>query len=153
MRGIRGWALGAGAFALVALTAAADGTPRQPQGGAKRFDPARLLEQFDTNKDGRLDRSEVPERMSQRFDQMDADRDGKLSKEELEKFARGEPKRRGRPGEVITPAARGERLPDRLKVGDRAPDFALPFLGGKGKVTLSDFKGKRPVVLIFASYT
>jgi hypothetical protein len=81
---------------------------------------------------------------------MDADRDGKLSKEEL---ARPSPKRGGRPGEVITPAARGERLPDRLKVGDAAPDFTLSLLGGKGKVTLSDFKGHKPVVLIFASYT
>lgn len=60
----------------------------------------------------------------------------------------------GRPGEVITPAARRERITtDRLKVGDKAPDFTLKTPDGKGAVTLSEFRGRRPVVLIFASYT
>jgi len=40
-----------------------------------------------------------------------------------------------------------------LKVGDTAPDFNLKRLHGKGRVKLSDFKGKKPVVLIFGSYT
>ena len=40
-----------------------------------------------------------------------------------------------------------------LKVGDPAPDFELPLLGGEGKVRLSAFKGDRPVALIFGSYT
>ena len=38
--------------------------------------------------------------------------------------------RGGRPGEIITPPAKGERLPDQLKVGDPAPDFSLPLLAG-----------------------
>ena len=60
----------------------------------------------------------------------------------------------GRPGEVITPAAKGERITaDKLKVGDKAPDFTLKSVDGKQKVTLSDFRGQKPVVLIFASYT
>ena len=58
-----------------------------------------------------------------------------------------------RPGEVNTPPARGERKPDTLKVGDLAPDFTLPDLAGKNTVTLSNFRGKKPVVLIFGSYT
>jgi hypothetical protein len=58
-----------------------------------------------------------------------------------------------RPGEVNTPPAKGERLPDRLRVGDVAPDFSLPDVSGKKAVTLSGFKGRRPVVLIFGSYT
>ncbi|NOZ24137.1 MAG: redoxin domain-containing protein [Planctomycetes bacterium] len=40
-----------------------------------------------------------------------------------------------------------------LKVGDPAPDFNLKRLHDKGKVRLSSFRGKRPVVLIFGSYT
>ena len=40
-----------------------------------------------------------------------------------------------------------------LKVGNLAPDFNLKRLRGEGKVKLSSFKGKRPVVLIFGSYT
>jgi peroxiredoxin Q/BCP len=35
-----------------------------------------------------------------------------------------------------------------LKVGDMAPDFTLPSTAG-GKVTLSDFRGKKAVVLAF----
>ena len=35
-----------------------------------------------------------------------------------------------------------------LKVGDMAPDFTLPSTAG-GKVTLSDFRGKKNVVLAF----
>ena len=62
-------------------------------------------------------------------------------------------KKGGRPGEVNTPPARGERVADTLRVGDPAPDFTLPLAKGKGEVTLSGFRGKRPVVLIFASYT
>src|SRR5437870_3508509 len=51
--------------------------------------------------------------------------------------SRPAPKRGGRPGEVITPAAKGERTSDKLRVGDRAPDFTLPSVKGKGEVTLS----------------
>jgi len=39
-------------------------------------------------------------------------------------------------------------------VGDPAPDFELPTLGDRErKVRLSDFRGKRPVALLFGSYT
>jgi len=57
------------------------------------------------------------------------------------------------PGEVNTPPARGERVKDRVKAGDAAPDFTLAEVTGDKKVTLSSFKGQRPVVLVFGSYT
>jgi len=39
------------------------------------------------------------------------------------------------------------------KVGMTAPDFTLPTQDGKGDITLSQFRGKKPVVLIFGSFT
>ena len=54
--------------------------------------------------------------------------------------------------------SRGFRSRDTLKVGDKAPDFTLKKLNSKKKkkeekVTLSSFQGKKPVVLVFGSYT
>ena len=40
-----------------------------------------------------------------------------------------------------------------LKVGDSAPDFALPTLDRKSTVRLSEELRQRPVALIFGSYT
>jgi peroxiredoxin len=39
------------------------------------------------------------------------------------------------------------------KRNEEAPDFSLPQAGSGKKVTLRDFRGKSPVVLIFGSYT
>jgi len=41
----------------------------------------------------------------------------------------------------------------RLRVGDPAPDFALATSDKKGRVVLSSFRDRRPVVLVFGSYT
>jgi hypothetical protein len=46
------------------------------------------------------------------------------------------------------PARRGKLVP-----GDLAPDFRLPTVDHKETVQLSSFRGSRPVVLIFGSYT
>jgi len=40
-----------------------------------------------------------------------------------------------------------------LRPGDAAPDFRLPTLDHKATVQLSSFRGARPVVLVFGSYT
>jgi len=39
------------------------------------------------------------------------------------------------------------------KPGDQAPDFELHDTNGQNPVRLSDFRGKRPVALIFGSFT
>jgi hypothetical protein len=39
------------------------------------------------------------------------------------------------------------------KVGDLAPDFELHDLRGEGSARLSDFRNKKPVALIFGSFT
>ena len=47
----------------------------------------------------------------------------------------------------------GRRPADKLKVGDEAPDFTLKTMDGKGEETLSAYAGKKPVALVFGSYT
>jgi len=54
-------------------------------------------------------------------------------------------------GEVIADCMRFEATS--VKPGERAPDFTLPRLNSLGTVTLSDHFGKRPVALVFGSYT
>ena len=39
------------------------------------------------------------------------------------------------------------------KVGDIAPDFELCDVNGETPVSLTTFRGQKPVVLIFGSYT
>jgi len=46
-----------------------------------------------------------------------------------------------------------QRVDSKLRVGDPAPDFTLKTKDGSRQVQLSSFKGKRPVVLVFGSYT
>ena len=40
-----------------------------------------------------------------------------------------------------------------LRVGEAAPDFELETLDHRGRVRLSSFRGSKPVVLVFGSYT
>jgi hypothetical protein len=40
-----------------------------------------------------------------------------------------------------------------LNVGDAAPDFELNTVDKSGQVRLSSFRGSKPVVLVFGSYT
>lgn len=39
------------------------------------------------------------------------------------------------------------------KIGDPAPDFELRDINGEYPILLSSFQGKKPVVLIFGSFT
>lgn len=39
------------------------------------------------------------------------------------------------------------------KPGDVAPDFELRDVNGENPVRLSDFRGRKPVALIFGSFT
>ena len=124
-------------------------TPEQTEKQNLERDVARLLKQFDSNQDGLLGGSELPARVKRRFARLDANRDGQLSAAEL----LAAPKRRGRLGEIDTGPARGAKRYDTLRVGVLAPDFTLQDPTGKRTVTLSKFRGKKPVVLIFGSYT
>jgi hypothetical protein len=43
--------------------------------------------------------------------------------------------------------------PNAPKAGDLAPDLLLSDASGKNAVQLSQFRGKRPVALVFGSFT
>ena len=58
------------------------GPPRGgPPGG---FDPSRLFERFDADKDGKLTREELPPGLRARMERMDADEDGAVTLKEME---------------------------------------------------------------------
>lgn len=62
------------------------------------------------------------------------------------------------PGPVLFLSMPFERLwfvarAGQLRVADTAPDFELQTLDRQSTVRLSSFRGVRPVVLIFGSYT
>ncbi len=40
-----------------------------------------------------------------------------------------------------------------LEAGQAAPDFTLKTVDGATQITLSSFRGQKPVVLVFGSYT
>jgi hypothetical protein len=106
----------------------------------------KLLQQYDKNKDGKIQKDEYP-RTAEAFANLDRDRNGVLDAADFEAGpARGRRDPRGPEDK--------DKLP---QVGSQAPDFELPLLGKEGKegrtVKLSSLRGKQPVALIFGSYT
>lgn len=101
--------------------------------GVTRRTFATLLATLDANRDRRLQTEEL----AAPFARLDRNDDGYVSGEEM----------RGR-----APARPAERaLP---KAGDPAPDFELPLVANPKKtLRLSSYRGKKPVALIFGSYT
>lgn len=124
----------------------------------------------DKNGDGKIDKEELEAYAGSRlqgFDRwevlmkaLDKDGDGGLSESEFEnrrevlrrvmgRMRQGNRSAGGRGG-----SGRGENAePDALKVGEKAPVFELKSLDGKSEFNLADYRGKKPVVLIFGSYT
>lgn len=52
--------------------------------------------------------------------------------------------------EIMRTMGHGE---GRLQPGDLAPDFDLRLVQSENRVRLSSFRGKRPVALVFGSYS
>jgi len=85
---------------------------------------------------------------------VDDDDDGRLSAQELMGFF----DERGGGDQVLSmrgEASEQSRRPDSSGVpeGEMAPDFSLEPPDGGERVTLSSFRGKKPVALVFGSYT
>jgi hypothetical protein len=115
------------------------------------------------------------------FSRMDRDSNGRISREEWEAFfkqaAKGKdhltpedlrealfpppPPKRGGASDGPSPLVlmrglyEGElgSMREGPALNARAPDFTLMTEDGKKTITLSDFRGKKPVVLIFGSFT
>lgn len=130
-------------------------------------DPGQRFQQWDKNQDGKLTKDELPPKPARRFEEMDANRDGVVTRGEMEALMKrrspaGDPGKTPAPGqtrrlkpngEYYAPPAMKERVDSKLKVGDAAPGFSLRRLGGGEDISLSEFKGKKPVVLVFGSIT
>ena len=92
--------------------------------------PPNMLQSLDRDGDGRLQREDI----ASIFGQLDADASGVIESGEL--------------GSTVRTASSAPQQ------GDAAPDFELPYADDKAKtVRLSSFAGKRPVALVFGSYT
>lgn len=57
--------------------------PRRPGEGRPQFDPAQLFNRIDQNGDGKILKSELPERLQAGFDKMDGNSDGQISRDEF----------------------------------------------------------------------
>ncbi len=132
---------GAGAAPPAALAPAGEPRPASP-GGALAPDPVWdfLREKYDADEDGRIERREY-RRGDRAFAHLDADADGAVTTADFAPEWSGVPRTRD--------FAYGEGGPE---LGDPAPDFRLPSTSGE-ELALSSFRGKKPVVLVFGSFT
>jgi hypothetical protein len=133
-----------------------------------RYSAAWFLERFDADGDGAVSRDEFPGPKAW-FDRLDRDEDGRITAADLDwTKAAGPMKRPGGKGKEKVKVNKEEERAKQLKAfldGDvgswlegpglsaKAPDFALPTVDGKRTLRLSDSFGKKPVVLVFGSFT
>lgn len=122
----------------------------------RRMDRARrIFRRIDTSSNGRVTREEW-----EAFLTATASEDGEITPRELRK-ALFPPRRNSGGGQgpsplmLATGILQGEigSIYEGPAVGDVAPGFELPTQDGERSVRLSQFRGKRPVVLIFGSFT
>jgi hypothetical protein len=101
-----------------------------------------LREKYDADGDGHVARAEYT-RSAAGFARLDADRDGVVTAADFD--ARWDGVVRTASGKLVY----GEGGP---APGEPAPEFELETTAGE-PVALADFRGKRPVVLVFGSFT
>ena len=133
-----------------------------------------LREQFDANLDDKVVLDELPERFPERslyFERLDRNGDGELTVDDFDWSARNsheqvvaDRSRRSESDEqddslsfakIINMFLSGQFgwLNAGPELETEAIDFTLPTYDGTANVTISDWRGKKPVVLIFGSFT
>jgi EF hand len=123
-----------------------------------------LFAENDADKDGALDRAELagpesrpgPDRIGPLLAAADADKDGRLTLAELKTWALARDKDddgRISVRERMTPGHEPKTGWFEPAAREPAPDFTLPLEEGRGTVTLSSFRDRKPVALIFGSFT
>ena len=105
-----------------------------------------LAERYDSDRDGRISAAEYT-RSARGFRQLDADGDGAVTLQDFDARFDGVPRQDAH--ELDEEFVYGEGGPE---VGDPAPDFTLPTTKG-AELALASFRGKKPVVLVFGSFT
>jgi len=115
-----------------------------------------LVRDYDKNKDGKITKEEFG-RSEKSFGRMDADGDGVITEADTKALEHPQQLRRrssskGKDDKAVHREPPKDTAP---LAGTVAPDFKLPRLHAEDKapVTLSSFRGKKPVALIFGSYT
>ncbi|MCH7728461.1 MAG: hypothetical protein IH991_18575 [Planctomycetes bacterium] len=136
-------AIGIFATCITQSTFAQPGRP-----GAGRF--IERIKAQDKNRDGKITKQEASGQLLQRFNRIDTNGDGVIDQAELKKLA--ERFRGGRPSGG-RPSGGRPSFGGGAEAGKAAPDFTLKSVDGKQTVKLSSFAGKKPVALIFGSYT
>ena len=123
------------------------GACASPQYGGNPDAPAwrYLCARYDANGDGRIARGEYP-RSEHAFQNLDADGDGRVTPLDFAPEFDGRP--RG-PWRSLDEFVYGEGGP---VLGDEAPPFRLESTSAEA-FELAAFRGKRPVALVFGSFT
>jgi len=126
-------------MAFLVLSTPVDAQPNRRPGRGNFLE---RIQAYDKNQDGKITHAEASGQLARRFVRIDTNGDGVIDQPELTQLANRIGRRRtGRDGD-------GSAVE-----GKTAPDFKLKSLDGKRTVQLSSFAGKKPVALIFGSYT
>lgn len=120
---------------------AADGERRGPRGKGRHGPPSpeKMLERFDTNKNGTLEAAELPERLQEHISEIDTSGDSVVSKDELSahfktKFAAHAKERFERKD------ANKDGMLDQSELGDKWSKLSAADLNGDQKLTADELR-------------
>jgi predicted dienelactone hydrolase len=117
----------------------------QPRAGGGN--PARLIDQFDSDNDGALSRDEIPQRLEKlhkAFPHIDANNDGKLSAEELNRLSAARGRQSGSPSEPPPNKPTSTTAPSSsvINIGKPGVDYIDPeILNSEPHMTYQDAAG------------